>query len=246
MTAYSYSRLNVFRACPFAYKLSYLDRVPAPDRIELFTGKKVHESLEKLYSDLLRGKANSLEELLAFHDGQWNAGWNNSIVVPEGAKAGDYRAHGEQCVRNYYSSHAPFNHAETIGVERKVFTKLGKHSFVGVVDRIASTEGKKEVHDYKTASSLPSEEYFSEDTQLPLYQLALQRECGWKDVELVWDFVALDKEVRVKKSAASLEKAERDTVSLIEAVEESVEEGVFEKNEGPHCKRCVYAKHCGK
>ncbi|NYZ75432.1 PD-(D/E)XK nuclease family protein [Candidatus Micrarchaeota archaeon] len=246
MTTYSYSRLNAFKSCPFAYKLSYLDRVPAPDRVELFTGKKVHETLEKLYSDLLQGKNNSLEELLAFHERQWNAGWNNSIVVQEGAKAEDFRSHGENCVKNYYSSHAPFNHAQTVGVERKVFTKLGRHSFVGVVDRIASVEGKKEVHDYKTASSLPSEDYFREDTQLPLYQLALQRQFGWQEVELVWDFVALDKEVRVKKSPASLEKAERDTVSLIEAVEETVAEGDFEKNEGSQCRRCVYAKHCGK
>jgi putative RecB family exonuclease len=223
-----------------------LDRVPAPDRVELFTGKRVHEALEKLYSQVMAGSVPSFEEVLGVYERKWTECWRDSVLVPEGASATEFKQHGEQCLKNYFFSHSPFDSSKTLAVEKKVSTRVGGRLFVGVIDRLAEAEAGIELHDYKTSSCLPAQEYFAEDRQLALYQLALERESGLKGIELVWDFVGLDQEVRVVKSRASLEKAERDTVSLIEAVEESVEEGEFEKNEGQQCQRCVYAKHCGK
>jgi len=245
VTTYSYSRLNVFKSCPFAYKLAYVDRVPPTCFVEVFAGKRVHEALEKLYVDLLAGRTDSLEELLAFHDRRWREEWSDSVIVPAGGSAAFFKERGEKCLRKYFYWHSPFTQAKTVGVERRVFTRAGRHSFVGVVDRIALTEqGVYEVHDYKTSSVLPSEQYFLEDEQLAMYQLALQRELGWKDVELVWDFVALGKQVRVKKSLESLDKTEKRVISLIERVEESVKEGEFEKREGEQCRHCAYSKQC--
>jgi len=247
VTNYSYSRLSQFRFCPFAYKLCYLDRVRVADNVEPFTGKRVHEALERLHSLLRAGSDAPLDEVMAFYSKKWDETWSAGISLPEGATAQEFRDKGVRCIKNYFYSHSPFDDAETLSVERRVSTRLGAYPFIGVVDRIAlRPDGVHEVHDYKTNAALPEESYFAEDFQLPLYQLALQREFGWNEVELVWDFVALDREVRVRKSTASLEKAERTALSLVHSIEETMDDNIFLKNDGSHCKRCAYAAHCNR
>jgi putative RecB family exonuclease len=54
MTIYSHSRLSCYEQCPRKYKLQYIDRIKieVKETIELFLGKRVHETLKKLYHDL--------------------------------------------------------------------------------------------------------------------------------------------------------------------------------------------------
>ena len=50
---YSYSQLNTFNNCPQKYKIIYIDKIKSNNEsIEAFVGKRVHETLEWLYSDL--------------------------------------------------------------------------------------------------------------------------------------------------------------------------------------------------
>ncbi|MBI4980596.1 PD-(D/E)XK nuclease family protein [Candidatus Woesearchaeota archaeon] len=69
MTTYSHSKLGTFQQCKFKYKLQYVDKVKVdvPDTVETFMGKKVHETLEKLYKDLKYQKLNSKEKLITFY-----------------------------------------------------------------------------------------------------------------------------------------------------------------------------------
>ena len=83
MTFYSYSRLKCFEQCPQKYKFQYIDKikVEVKENIELFLGKRVHETLKKLYQDLQYQKLNTLEELLDFLHENWSKYWDNSIRV---------------------------------------------------------------------------------------------------------------------------------------------------------------------
>ena len=64
MTTYSHSRLGTFQQCRYKYKLQYIDKIKVElESIEAFMGKRVHETLEKLYKDLKFQKLNSNEEL---------------------------------------------------------------------------------------------------------------------------------------------------------------------------------------
>ena len=50
---FSYSQLNTFKICPQQYKIIYINGVRKVDEsIEAFMGKRVHEVLEWLYSEL--------------------------------------------------------------------------------------------------------------------------------------------------------------------------------------------------
>jgi len=79
MTVYSHSRLSSFEQCPQKFKFHYIDKVETDvsDSVEAFMGVRVHETLEKLYRDLMFQKKNSLDDLLGFLNDEWEKNWND-------------------------------------------------------------------------------------------------------------------------------------------------------------------------
>ena len=73
MVIYSHSRLSTFEQCPQKFKLHYIDKIETEvkESVEAFMGVRIHETLEKLYSDLRYQKKNTLEELIGFLDDEW-------------------------------------------------------------------------------------------------------------------------------------------------------------------------------
>jgi len=107
MTIYSHSRLSCYEQCPHKYKLQYIDKVKTEvkESIEIFLGRKVHETLKRLYRDLMYQKRNTLEELLSFLYDEWSKNWNDSIVIVKRECAPeDYLKMAEKCISDYYTS----------------------------------------------------------------------------------------------------------------------------------------------
>ena len=56
MALYSHSRLSSYERCPRKFLWRYTWNVdPSIEGVEAFTGKRVHETLEELYTAVLRG-----------------------------------------------------------------------------------------------------------------------------------------------------------------------------------------------
>ena len=116
MTVYSHSRLSTFEQCPYKFKLRYIDKVKTEveESVEAFMGVRVHETLEKLYSDLRYQKKNTLEDLLAFLHDKWEKNWNESIVIVKREYTKDnYLKMAEKFVSDYYKQYEPFDQAKT-------------------------------------------------------------------------------------------------------------------------------------
>jgi len=79
MTIYSHSRLSCHEQCPQKYKFQYTDKIKieVKESIEVYLGRRVHETLENLYRNIQYRKLNTLEELLGFLCDKWNRNWNN-------------------------------------------------------------------------------------------------------------------------------------------------------------------------
>ena len=103
MTIYSYSRLGTYETCPLQYKLHYIDKITTEEEgIEAFMGTRVHETMEKLYKELIHSKMNSVEELVDFYYTQWDKEWHDEVkITKEGRVAEDYKKTGEKAIREY-------------------------------------------------------------------------------------------------------------------------------------------------
>jgi putative RecB family exonuclease len=220
---YSHTRITTFENCPRKYKYQYLEKVTATlgDTIEAFMGSRVHDTLEKLYRDLMMTRLLSLEELAGYYEESWEKRWDDSIrVIRKEYTPEDYRKKGRKCVEDYYRRYHPFAQGRTIGIEERVSAALGEdRTLTGFIDRLVLLEGGTyEIHDYKTSGRLPPQEEVDNDRQLALYQLAVR--TMWSDmkqVELVWHYLVFDRELRSARSPGQLEELEKEVNRLIES-----------------------------
>jgi len=247
MTIYSHSRLETFRNCPLKYKFNYIDKIKRKEEgIEAFLGSRFHEVMEKIYRDL-PFKKYSLDELLDFYDDIWDKKYDDKVIIAnKERKAKDYKDIGRKFIEDYYKRYYPFNRGKILGIERPVMIDLdgkGEYRLRGFIDRLNRTkDGIYEIHDYKTSKSLPEQSKMDEDRQLALYQIGVQK--LWDDVnqvELVWHYVAFDKEIRSRRTKEELDALKKDTIDLIRKIEATRE---FLPNESILCGWCYYKNIC--
>ncbi|MCD6572876.1 MAG: PD-(D/E)XK nuclease family protein [Thermoplasmata archaeon] len=240
---YSYSAISTFENCPFKFKLAYMDKIkPLRKNIESFMGSRVHEALEKLYRDKLFAKIDSLEELISFYNERWEKEMHGNIFVVKGYEIENYRKMGEMYIRDYYNTYKPFDDGRIIALEKRIFFPLNEKYWInGIIDRISEKDGVYEVHDYKTSLYFPSLNELDE-TQLAIYAIALQNLYGAEEIELVWHYLAFNKEIRVRKK--SYEYIREEIINKIEEIENAKKNGKFPAKESALCDYCEYQPIC--
>ncbi len=250
MPVYSHSRLSAFENCPLQYRYRYIDDIRTDfESIEAFMGKRVHETLEVLYSDLDKARGGGVEGAVGAFHRLWERGLTPAVqVIRPDMTAEDYRAIGERCVRTYWEESYPFriDPAAIIGLELKVEIALDKahqYRMVGYVDRAQRAgPGIIEIHDYKTSASLPREGSLHYDRQLPLYEMGLrQRFPETSEVRLIWHFLAHAKTFVQSRTREQLDRIRRSCIALIQTVENARD---FPSKKGPLCAWCSYQEIC--
>ncbi len=246
---YSHSRLSSFEHCPKKFEYRYVLRVPSEsESIEGFVGKRVHEVLERLYRAAGRDHVPTVAQVVQRYRQLFDDAYDPQRVriVRSETPLEDYRASGERGLVNYYRRFYPFDSDETLGLEERVVFNLdrdGAYVIQGVIDRIVRARDEAiEIHDYKTARRVPSQERLDEDRQLALYQLALAERYGdGQPVRLVWHYVLRDQVRTSSRTPEQLDDLRGRTMELIDRIRA---ETSFEPRPGPLCRWCEYADRC--
>ena len=246
MTSYSHTKLGTFLQCKQKYKFQYIDKIKSDiETIEIFLGKLVHETLEKLYKDLQFEKVNAKEELLAYFDANWNSSWHDKVViVKEEYTAENYKAMGKRFISEFYENYKPFDSWKTIGLETQELMPLSNGNQYHVrIDRLAyDNEGNYYICDYKTNSQIKVQEELDDDRQLAMYSIWIkQKYPDAKRIKLVWYFLAYGKEMISERSDEQLEKLKLETEEIIKEIESCNE---FPTNISPLCDYCQYKQIC--
>ncbi|MCX6666390.1 MAG: PD-(D/E)XK nuclease family protein [Euryarchaeota archaeon] len=249
MTVYSHSRLSCFEQCSQKYKLQYVDKVETEveGSVEAFLGTQAHETLEKLYKDLMHQKTNTLPDLLDFLRAQWAKNWSDSIViVNKEYNSENYQKMAEKYISDYYYRYKPFDQGRTIALEQRILINLdesGEFKLQGFIDRLTEKkDGFYEIHDYKTNSRLPLPEYIKTDRQLALYSIGVKNQYpDVAHVRLIWHFLKFDKEIDSTRTDSELALLKKDTIALIEKIER---EETFAASPSFLCEWCEFKPLC--
>lgn len=258
---FSHSKLKTFDQCGWKFRLEYLDRLRLPDEsIEIYVGHRVHESLEAVYRGLIeRREPPLLDAVLADYHAAWDRHWHEAIyIVRAGMQAATYRANGERFLRDYFSAHAPFDPATeyTVAVEHELrFPVDATRGWMMrcIMDRVVRRpDGVWEIHDYKTAASLPRQSEFDSDEgestgrQLALYQMILQSvHPDAVRVELKWHYLAHNKVMTSTRTPERIAALHRSVLAAIERVEAAMASPeTLAPKESALCAWCQYAGHC--
>jgi len=252
MPLYSHSRLQTYENCPLQFKYRYVEKIETETEqtIEAFLGSRVHDTLEKLYRDVKMAKETPVEELLSYFTQIWQKNWLDSIlVVRKEYTPEDYRKLGQKCLTDYYHRYYPFDQGKTLGLEQIILISLddaAKYRIRGFIDRLTlRDDGQYEIHDYKTSAHLPDQSTLDSDRQLALYQIGV--ETRWKDVkevDLVWHYLAFDKEMRSRRTPAELKELKAQTIELINHIEKAKSREEFPPRESHLCEWCQFFSVC--
>lgn len=247
---YNHSQIETYLNCPLKYRLQYRERIKTGRQsVEAFMGTLVHETLERLYRDLLLSRVPGLEELQGFYSDRWEASFHPGVfVVRDEYGPEDYRRTGLRCITGYYRRYHPFEGSVPVWLEKRVMVPIrdegGKPiEFVGVLDRLDSLGGGRyEIHDYKSSGYLPTQQDLERDRQLSLYQLAV--EAAYPDVdevELVWHYLVFDRELRLRREREEIDEVALKTARAVREIEAAVD---FPPRESGLCDWCEFHEHC--
>jgi len=244
MAQYSHSKLSTFEQCPYKYKLRYIEKI-IPDiekSIEAHLGTCVHHALEWVYTEVLNGKIPTLDDIIIVYGEKWTeSDADNFLIVKKEMTSKDYFEKGLKFIIDYYTKNYPFNDG-TVELEKEVKITLGNSVLIGYIDRLAVGKEKIEIHDYKTASSIPSKEKIENDRQLALYSIAIKEKYGKdKDVKLIWHYLAHNIDISSSRTEEQIENLKKEIIDLIEKIESTNE---FPKCESVLCNWCEYKNIC--
>lgn len=246
---YSHSKLSSFEQCPFKYKLRYIDKIkPIIEKtIEAHLGSSVHSALEWLYNFIKENpeKTPSLDDVIQVYVNEWEKNFSKDIlVVKQNMDYKDYFNKGIEFLLNYYQKHQPFRDG-TIECEKKIYIDLDENTKIqGFIDRLVRNieTGNFEIHDYKTANILPTQEKMDEDRQLALYSIAIKEIYGEdKEVTLIWHYLAHNTKIVSKRTNEQLNNLKEQTKRLIKKIESTTD---FPTQPSVLCNWCEYKDIC--
>lgn len=246
MTTFSHSRIGAFEQCKLKYRYNYIDKIKTDreDTVEAFLGSRVHEALEKLYTDIQYQKLLSLKELLDYYKKQWKENWHKDIVINKEYTEQNYYDMGVKYITDYYNKHKPFDKGKILGLETQYRMEISpEYKFHVRIDRLMDAgQGVYEVHDYKTNSRLPTQEKLDQDRQLAMYAYWVKKQFkDCKKVRLVWHFLAMDKEMESHRTVEQLEELRKEVLAQIKEIEQTK---TFEPTVSALCPWCEFQDIC--
>ena len=180
MSKYSYSRLEVFKQCPYKYKIMYLDgHYIQYDSIATKFGSLIHLIEEEIGNAIKNNEAIGYDHLIAFFD-------REILKLKEEFKKDFYeldksgRTYEDKAL--YYRNEAIYrlerrvkNEKLTIVDCEKEFTfKYNDITFHGFIDRIFKKDNYYIIEDIKTYNLPLPENKLTNPLQFIIYELALK------------------------------------------------------------------------
>lgn len=257
LPVFSYSKMEVFKNCPFQYKLKYIDKKYSKDTsIALELGSLCHYVLESKGKMIVSGETVDYEKL-------------NNILM-NGVTETDEKTKEEllgvnQLKRKYFEVWHEADNASGASYDEKIklFDKVlhdemeetdwkptyfekpfefvwdNKVILKGFIDRIDTKDGQYRTVDYKTSKKVYEQSKLATSLQFGVYALAILNEFGALPIESEYRFILIDdKQYALTKGWENrLIKAMDKVFGDIEASEKK---SIFVPKPSPLCYYCNF------
>ena len=231
----SQSGLSIFRDCPYAFKLHYVDLKEAMfhnyDFMDI--GSYVHKAIERYYDNYYLSNG-SVDDILKKSYGCLTEIWD-TFLLPE------YLKKAYDCLVN----HAKWEHdniAKGIGTKPLIEVKLNAAGFFGYVDYIDLSHNK--AIDWKTGK-YPNLG-FNYRMQAHVYKAMIEEKFGIKLPYFYFFFLGADDWRIVSFVKEKQIEVGEEVQKLLEGVRESYANEEFEKRPrtAKTCRNCNYRLYC--
>lgn len=249
MPTLSYSSIQIFKSCPYQYKLKCIEKVSSKygQTIESFMGVCVHEALKELYIRNL-----TYPELIEVYTSKWKKQWETEkekIKIVQNDE-NYYFKEGKNCLSNYYNNFyltQPRNNFKDV-VEASFKIEVAEGiQITGRIDRIEIVEdGVYVIHEYKTGKSQNVNE---ENEQIGLYQAAVYMDAvpALRNFKKAREVLGICHHLRYNKiREVRFDRFELESLlNNINAIAmDIINRKDFEKKKSNLCMWCLYYEQC--
>jgi len=246
----SYSQIQAFQICPLHYKLRYILKLPVEDTAALSFGTSVHNTLQSFYFSVKQDASKAHKDTLlhTLEDSWMKRGYQNKKHEQKSYKK------AQQILSDYYDKEFDKGNLP-VKLEESFLVTLPKRKGEGIlkirgkIDRVDILDDGIEIIDYKTGSSIPSQNDVDKNLQLTMYALAAYFrndapfDIDIKKIKLSLYYFEEQKKISTVRTQEQLE----DTIDEIYAIRKEIEESDFECSNSYFCQSgCEFSQFCNK
>jgi len=232
----SYSKLTIFKECPFKYKCLYIDNLwhMKKDKPYLSMGSSVHLTLRDFFQ--LRDKnQRTLQNLGKLLKKNWmRKGYKDEKEEKE------YALRAWKMLSQFYETYDPY--IIPLMVERNFSARVEENLIFSVridrVDRLPT--GGFELIDYKTGKKTDVEKE-DEDLQLTIYYLALRHRYRIRPTRFTYYFLEDNKRITTSRTEEQIEQGLANIKSIVRKIRATQE---FLPTSNPFCSFCDFVEIC--
>ena len=270
---FSYSRLEKYENCPFAYKLTYIDKhYVNASSLALSVGTLLHKVNEYICSSIIFNKAVDYDKINEYIE---LAGTTDIKLDVEGAKEDKEEIQGTKILqREFFEDWLNNDTKSKLSMKVKVenfkknihkledsfkgsewqpfkteepfdfeYNGVVFHGFIDRIDKNIKT-GELRVIDYKTKDAPFSDKDLTTPLQFVIYAMAIKEKFGEYPVEFIYDLPLID----VQQKAGTkgfIERGKKKLDKILANINEDKERGEFKPKPSPLCYFCQYCtKSC--
>ena len=212
--SFSFSSLSLYKTCPFAYKLSYIDKIKPVRSTALVKGSNVHSILEK-YPEIQEKEYKYNEKEIAYH-------FLNECIL-NGVQLKEILTK-RKTAREF-----------KFGLTRDFKNDAFKDSFFhGIIDLIFFENDELNLCDYKTGKFKENQDF----SQLLSYSIFFKK---YNKIKINYIYVEHNK---INSKIVSKEDIENAQNFIIKTTDIISEDKVFKRNCGKHCAWCQFSEKC--
>ena len=234
MRPLSHSAIGLYLDCPLRYRLVYVDGLETEEKFYFSFGSSLHKALAFFYGVRVPHPP-SLEDLLKFYQDNWEReGYESDEQEKE------YFEYGKQILSEFYRKHIK-DYYVPFAVERRFNFKVDEIPVTGCIDRAEKLpSGKVEIVDYKSGKDLFELDQLRKDSQLSMYQMAMEEAFGLEVEKLT--LYHLRSQTPFSIGPHSREQIELMRRHIVE-VAEGIQNQEFEPKRGNYCP-CEFPQFC--
>lgn len=215
----SVSQIVCFLDCPLNFYYRYVLSAPEPPSSAASYGTALHSAIESFNKARTEGKLPELTELHTIVDEKWsNAGY---LSREHAQKA---RTQASKTIEAFYERHKISPQPSRIEWPFSVHLEDPEIIINGRLDAVFESEAEVEIRDYKTSTSVTSEEKAKQratnSDQLTLYALIWQQLHGQLPDKLSLEFVDTNIIGSVKKTQRGIDGMYRKLQSMLSDIEQ--------------------------
>lgn len=235
----SQSAIGLYRTCPYAYKLHYIDRCQPifwePAYLEI--GSIVHDSIDFYYRHNFLQHANSSEDILYYTYKKLKEDWpeSSSTMTPE------FFLKAYECLQN----HAKWEYQLLQRGQRTcplTELKIPEKGFFGIIDYVDLNNDV--VIDWKSGSSA----YLSHDyrMQAAIYKVLYDAKFGRNLTHFQFFFLGANQWRTVRYDTEKQEEVLKETLEFKDKIQQAYEDDIWPKEPRlpTECKNCQYKLFC--